>query len=68
MVKVWIVAVARRVDCRGCGPSVAAVSWARHDSWFTWAFEDLVVHDAIVGNKNAAAARYDVSWKAVNNM
>ena len=68
MVKVWIVAVARRVDCRGCGPTVAAVPWARHDSWFTRAFEDLVVHDAIVGNKNAAADRYDVSWRAVNNM
>ena len=68
MVKVWIVAVARRVDCKACGPTVAAVPWARHDTVFTRAFEDLVVHDAIVGNKNAAAKRYDVSWKAVNNM
>lgn len=68
MVKVWIVAVARRVDCEACGPTVAAVPWARHDTVFTRAFEDLVVHDAIVGNKNAAADRYDVSWKAVNNM
>lgn len=68
MVKVWIVAVARRVDCAGCGPTVAAVPWARHASRFTRAFEDLVVHDAIVGNKNAVAKRYDVSWPAVNNM
>ena len=68
MVKVWIVAVARRVDCAACGPTVAAVPWARHDTVFTRAYEDLVVHDAIVGNKNAAARRYDVSWKAVNNM
>ena len=29
---------------------------------------DLVVHDAIVGNKQAAADRYGVSWRAVNNM
>jgi transposase len=35
---------------------------------FTRAFEDLVVHDAIVGNKQAAAGRYAVSWRAVNNM
>ncbi len=35
---------------------------------FTRAFEDLVVHDAIVGNKQAAADRYGVSWRAVNNM
>jgi transposase len=65
---VEIVAVARRVDCAACGPTVAAVSWARHASSFTRAFEDLVVHDAVVGNKQAAARRYGVSWRAVNNM
>jgi transposase len=63
-----LIADARRVDCRGCGPTVAAVPWARHDSAFTRAFEDVVVHDAIVGNKQAAADRYGVSWRAVNNM
>lgn len=61
-------AVARRVSCAGCGPTVAAVPWARHASSFTRAFEDLVVHDAIVGNKQAAADRYGTSWRAVNNM
>lgn len=61
-------AVARRVECSSCGPTVAAVPWARHDSAFTRAFEDLVVHDAIVGNKQAAADRYGISWRAVNNM
>jgi transposase len=65
---VEVVAVARRVDCRSCGPTVAAVPWARHASAFTAAFEDLVVHDAIVGNKQAAADRYGISWRAVNNM
>jgi len=64
---VELVAVARRVDCGGCGPTVAAVPWARHNSSFTRAFEDLVVHDAIVGNKQAAADRYGISWRAVNN-
>jgi transposase len=43
------------------------VPWARHDSAFSRAFEDLVVHDAIIGNKAAAAARYGISWRAVNN-
>jgi transposase len=47
---------------------VAAVPWARHNSAFSRAFEDLVVHDAIVGNKQAAADRYGTSWRAVNNM
>ena len=63
-----LIADARRVDCPACGPTVAQVPWARHDSAFTRAFEDLVVHDAIVGNKQAAADRYQVSWRAVNNM
>ena len=26
------------------------------------------MHDAIVGNKQAAADRYGISWRAVNNM
>jgi transposase len=63
-----LIADARRVDCPRCGPTVAQVPWARHDSAFSRAFEDLVVHDAIVGNKQAAADRYQVSWRAVNHM
>ncbi len=62
-----LIADARRVDCRVHGATVAAVAWARHDTAFTRAFEDLVVHDAIVSNKQAAADRYAVSWRAVNN-
>jgi hypothetical protein len=58
---VEITAVARRVTCTGCGPTVAAVPWARHNSAFTRAFEDVVVHDAVVGNKQAAAERYGTS-------
>lgn len=65
---VVLVGPARRVSCPDCGPTVAAVPWARHDTAFTRAFEDLVVHDAVVGNKTAAAQRYEVSWRAVNNM
>jgi len=65
---VEVLGAARRVNCPSCGPTVAAVPWARHGSAFTRAFEDLVVHDAIVGNKQAAADRYGISWRAVNNM
>lgn len=35
-------AAAPRVDCGSCGVTVAAVAWARHDSAFTRAFEDVV--------------------------
>lgn len=62
-----LVAAAPRVNCPEHGPTVGEVPWARHDSAFTRAFEDLVVHDAIVGNKQAAADRYGISWRAVNN-
>jgi len=65
---VELVALARRVNCSSCGPTVAAVPWARHASTFTRAFEDLVVHDAVVGNKRTAADRYEISWRAVKNM
>jgi len=62
-----LIADSPRVACPVHGPTVAAVAWARHDSAFTRAFEDLVVHDAVVGNKQAAADRYGISWRAVNN-
>jgi transposase len=62
-----LVADAPRVSCAAHGPTVAEVPWARHDSAFTLAFEDLVVHDAVVANKQAAADRYGISWRAVNN-
>ena len=63
-----LVATAPRVSCPEHGVTVAQVPWARHDSWFTRAFEDLVVFDAIVSSKLAAARRYGVSWRAVDHM
>ncbi len=63
-----LVAAAPRVRCPEHGVTVAEVPWARHDSWFTRAFEDLVVFDAIVSSKLAAARRYGVSWRAVDHM
>ena len=63
-----LVAEAPRVSCPEHGVTVAQVPWARHDSWFTRAFEDLVVFDAIVSSKLAASRRYGVSWRAVDHM
>jgi transposase len=63
-----LAADAPRVNCPEHGPTVAEVPFARHDSWFSRAFEDLVVFDAIVSNKLAAARRYGVSWRAVDHM
>jgi hypothetical protein len=66
-VRTELVADAPRVNCLQHGPTVAAVPWARHDTAFSRASEDLVVHDAIVANKQAAAERHGISWRAVNN-
>ena len=63
-----LVGDARRVKCPIHGPTVVHVPFARHDSRFTRAFEDLVVYDAIVSSKLAAARRYGVSWRAVDHM
>jgi transposase len=52
-----LVADAPRVSCPTHGPTVAEVPWARHDSAFSRAFEDLVVWQAVVANKAAAAQR-----------
>jgi transposase len=62
-----LVALARRVKCPTHGVTVARVPWAWHDSAFTRSFEDLIVYDAIASSKANAAARYPVSWRAVNN-
>jgi transposase len=61
-----LVGPAVRVRCAAHGVTVAEVPWARHDSAFTRAFEDLVVHDAVVSSKLACARRYGISWRAVN--
>jgi len=61
------VADAPRVFCAEHGATVVQVPWARHDSAFSRAFEDLVVWEAVVANKQAAADRYGISWRAVNN-
>ena len=63
-----LVGNAPRVRCPVHQVTVAQVPWARHNSSFSRSFEDVVVHDAVVSSKLAAARRYGVSWRAVNAM
>jgi len=59
---------APRTNCPEHGPTVAAVPWARHDTAFTRAFEDLVVWEALASNKTSAGRRHGLSWRAVDGM
>jgi transposase len=63
-----LVGPAPRVECGACGVTVCRLPWARHDSAFTRDFEDVVVHDAVTSNKQAACERHETSWRAVNGM
>ena len=59
---------ALRVACQACRPTGAAVPWARHDTVFTRAFEDVVAHDAVRSNKTSAVRRYEITWRTVDTM
>jgi transposase len=63
-----LIGLAPRVDCADCGVTVAVVPWARHDSAFSRAFEDLVCWEAVVASKSSAARRYGICWRAVDNI
>lgn len=64
---VYLEAEAPRVSCKRHGVVVAAVPWARHDSWFTVAFEDQLSWLAVHTSKTATAELMRVSWRAVGS-
>jgi len=66
--KAFVEAEAPRVTCRRHGVVVARVPWARHDSWFTRAFEDEAAWLATHCSKSAVCELLRVSWYAVGAM
>lgn len=59
----------RRVQCRGCdGVRVEQVPWARHGSWFTERFEELVAYLAQVTDKTTVTRLMGISWEAVDGI
>ena len=64
----YVEAEAPRVQCKHHGVIVAAVPWARHDSWFTRAFEDQVAWLAVNTSARAVAALMRSTWRAVGGI
>jgi transposase len=61
----YVEAEAPRVECKRHGVVVAAVPWARHDAWFTRAFEDQCAWLAVNASASAVAQLMRTTWRAV---
>jgi transposase len=66
--KAYVEAEAPRVECKRHGVIVAGVPWARHDSWFTTAFEDQCAWLAVNTSARAVAALMRTTWRAVGGI
>lgn len=66
--KAFVEAEAPRVQCKRHGVIVAAVPWARHDSWFTRAFEDQCAWLAVNTSARAVAQLMRSTWRAVGGI
>jgi transposase len=64
----YVEAEAPRVECKRHGVIVAAVPWARHDSWFTRAFEDQAAWLAVNTSASAVAQLLRTTWRAVGSI
>ncbi len=64
----FVEAEAPRVECRRHGVVVAAVPWARHDSWFTTEFEDQCAWLAVNTSASAVAQLMRTTWRAVGGI
>ena len=67
-VQVYLEAAAPRVGCARHGVIVAAVPWARHDSWFTRAFEDHAAWLAAHTSRSTVAELLRSSWRAITGI
>ncbi|HSS22965.1 MAG TPA: ISL3 family transposase [Mycobacterium sp.] len=67
-VRVVIEAGTPRVDCAVCGPTVAAVPWARHASRFTTVFEDTCAWLTARTPASTVATLLRVTWRSVTGI
>ena len=64
----YVEADAPRVECKEHGVLVAGVRWARHDSWFTRAFEDQCAWLTVNTSKTAICHLLRVAWRTVGRI
>lgn len=65
LIKAFIKAPAPRVRCPKHGVVVAAVPWARHDSRFTQAFEELVAWLTLHTTRSVVSEFMQIAWNTV---
>ena len=65
VLKVFIVAEAPRVACRGCGVTVAHVPWAHADTGHTHDFDRQVAWAATRMSKTAVTTLIRIAWRTV---
>ena len=63
--KVFLVAPSCRVNCPVHGVVTCKFPWARHDSRFTYKFEEMTAWMAVNCSKSAVAAFMRISWNTV---
>jgi transposase len=68
IMKVYIEAPAPRIMCKKHGVLVAKVPWARHDSWFTYDFEQTVAWLVRQSNHTVVSNLMRIDWRTVGSI
>jgi transposase len=68
IIKVYLRGRAPRIKCSEHDVKVACVPWARHDSWFTYPFEEWVTWMALHANRSAISECCRIDWHTVGGI
>lgn len=68
VIRVYLKAKAPRVCCTEHKVVVASVPWARHNSWFTKAFEEQVTWMVLHATRSVVAEYFRIEWKTVGSI
>jgi transposase len=66
--RVYIECDLPRVCCKGHGVVAARVPWARHDSWFTRAFEDTVAWLMLHATRSCVSDLMRIAWETTGDI